>query len=37
MIQDVRVDFTSKRVNGVFAPTTLTTVSFFKDYWLEEA
>jgi ABC-type transport system substrate-binding protein len=37
MIQDVRVDFTSKRVQGVFAPTTLTTVSFFKDYWLQEA
>ncbi len=37
MIQDVRVDFTSKRVQGVFAPATLTTVTFFKDYWLTEA
>jgi ABC-type transport system substrate-binding protein len=37
MILDVRVDFASERVRGLFTPATLTTASFFKDYWLEEA
>jgi ABC-type transport system substrate-binding protein len=37
MFLDVRVDFASTRVGGLFTPATLTTASFFKDYWLSEA